>query len=337
MRKRICLPVFGRRPQDSEEAGFLLFYFGLPDIEGIIKGMEGLPRMTEKTEKNELAAAGEIHEAEKPAGRIRKLVLMPETVRRLKISVIMMLSVINLAGIMIMIPGTPLHRRLFPVRRNPYENTEVRFTGKNGEGTVILYHTPGDEFSGLDYTMTPSEQLYNGDKVIIRAAGVSGYRWDPPEAAVIVSGLADYLTDLSQADYTGLIPVHYNTETAVSLEWDRLKEAGGIQSYKTKPYKIYLFCPDETGENANYLYDAYQTEVVKNDGSFMTVYEAFQYPGVRTRREGELVFRYGTLMNFNSGERYGMPEGTSFSGWLDPGLMEEDLKILHHDFIFSGR
>ena len=294
--------------------------------------------MSEVTEKNELAEVTETEPEVLPQPEKKRFRFMPDAsvIRRIKITIIMILSVINITGIMIMIPGTPLHVRFFPVYRNPYEKTEVRFTGRNGEGTVILYHEPGDEFSGLNYTMNPSSGLYNGDKVIITAESVKGYRWSPAEAAVIVSGLADYVTDLSQVTEAGLLPIHYNTEIMIGLEWDRIKNEGGIQKYETKPVEILLFCKDLSGTEMNYLYDIYQTDVTKNDGTVMTVYEAFKYFALRTQRDGELTFRYGTLMNYNLGEKYGLGQDSSFSGWFELKLAEEDLQVLHRDYIYSS-
>ena len=296
--------------------------------------------MTEKTEKNEMLE----EMPEKPADGQQEISpkrfrFLPEgsLIRRIKIAVIMMLTVINITGILIMIPGTPLHHRLFPVYRNPYEHTEVRFTGKNGEGTVILYHDPGDEFSGLNYTMTPSEKLYNGDKIIIRADSVKGYRWSPAEAAVIVSGLADYVTDISQITITGLAPIEDNSEKMLDIEWRKIKEEGRIKDFRREPYKIYLFCRDTTGTAMNYLYDTYKTEVTRNDGTVLTVYEAYKYSALRTQRNNALIFRNGHLMNYNLGEKHGLGDDVSFSGWTDAPLMEEDLKVLHYNCSYAER
>ena len=40
--------------------------------------------------------------------------------------------------------------------------------------------------------------------------------------------------------------------------------------------------------------------------------------------------------NYNLGEKYGLGQDSSFSGWFELKLAEEDLQVLHRDYIYAA-
>ena len=93
------------------------------------------------------------------------------------------------------------------------------------------------------------------------------------------------------------------------------------------PYKLYLFVADKrTLYERNVLYDTYEVNVTREDGTVFTSYEACRYSDLRIPADGVMVADYGILQGFNFGFKYGFSYAQSFSGWTDAAEMEADLR-----------
>lgn len=93
------------------------------------------------------------------------------------------------------------------------------------------------------------------------------------------------------------------------------------------PYKMYLFVADEdTSYERNVLYDTYEVNVTREDGTVFTGYEACRYADLRIPADGVMTASYGSLQGFNFGYNYGFSYAHSFAGWTDAAEMEANLR-----------
>ncbi len=93
------------------------------------------------------------------------------------------------------------------------------------------------------------------------------------------------------------------------------------------PYRMYLFVSDrEDAYERNVLYDTYEVNVTREDGSVFAGYEACRYTDLRIPPDGVLTADYGSLQGFNFGFTQGFSYAQSFSGWTDAAEMEADLR-----------
>lgn len=96
---------------------------------------------------------------------------------------------------------------------------------------------------------------------------------------------------------------------------------------------MYLFVADEdTLYERNVLYDTYEVNVTREDGTVFTSYEACRYSDLRIPADGVMIANYESLQGFNYGFNYGFSYSQSFSGWTDAAEMEADLRNVRDDY-----
>ena len=86
------------------------------------------------------------------------------------------------------------------------------------------------------------------------------------------------------------------------------------------------YADEDTSYERNVLYDAYEVNVTREDGTVFTGYEACRYADLRIPADGVMTASYGSLQGFNFGYNYGFSYAHSFAGWTDAAEMEADLR-----------
>ena len=229
--------------------------------------------------------------------------------------------------IAIFIPGTGFHEMVFPETVDFYENVEVTFSGDSGSGKAHVTNKNSGELRDVRVTATPAENLVNGDTVTIKAEKRTGYRYQPSEMTVEVTGLTEWVLETGMLPDEALAKIHANTERLIRKEWDAVVDTGTALSYEIEPYRLYLFVEkDPDYYDRNYLYDSYKVTTTRSDGAEVISYEACRYANLKLQTSGDLTAEYGTLQGFNFGYMSGFSYATSFSGWLDADEMEADLR-----------
>ena len=91
---------------------------------------------------------------------------------------------------------------------------------------------------------------------------------------------------------------------------------------------MYLFIADDDdiSYERSVLYDTYEVNVTRENGSVLTSYEACRYTDLKIPADGVLTAGYGRLQGFNLGYTQGFSYAQSFSGWTDAAEMEADLR-----------
>ena len=228
-----------------------------------------------------------------------------------------------------LIPGTELHEVFFPVKADPYQNIVVSFSGDSGRGRAHVTNHNAKELGSVRFTITPDDELENGDIITVKADRLTGYRWEPAEMTLEVTGLTEWILDPEQIPAGELEKLHANTARLIREEWDAIVKTDDKISYKLEPYRLYLFVEkDPDLYDRNYLYDSFAVTVTKADGTQMTNYQACRYKNIKLPSSGGIIAEYGSLMGFNLGYMQGFSYTTSFSGWLDANEMEADLRAV---------
>ena len=249
--------------------------------------------------------------------------------RRLKGRLIVLCVIAAILLINVFIPGSPLHQLAFPQTADPFTAVNVKFSGMSGEGEARLELS---ERSGTEYLdtahfeITPKANLSNGDTVTVKAEAPAGWKFDPSEKRFTVEGLTAWVLQTDQIDEANLASIHANTERLIREDWEEILSSSLAQEMTITPYRMYLFIDDENSYERNVLYDSYEVNVTRADGSVFTSYEACRYADLKIPSDGVLTADYGSLMGFNFGYNHGFSYAHSFSGWTDASEMEADLR-----------
>lgn len=249
--------------------------------------------------------------------------------RRLKGWLIALCVFAGICLINVAIPDSPMHALVFPSTVDPFTAVSVQFFGMSGEGKAelqIFDHSA--EYIDQDrFTISPDTGLSNGDTVTVEAKAPAGWRFDPAKKVYIVEGLTAWVLSTGQLTGDNLTAIHSNTERLIREDWEDIVSSSFAQDITYTPYRMYLFISDENDAyERNVLYDAYEVNVTRADGSVFTSYEACRYNDLKIPADGILTAYYGSLQGFNFGYNHGFSYAQSFSGWTDAAEMEADLR-----------
>ncbi len=256
--------------------------------------------------------------------------------RRLRGWLIALCVFLGLALISVFIPGSPMHGLVFPSTVDPFAAVSVRFSGMSGEGRAELQISDRGAAEYADtarFKVTPDTGLSNGDTVTVKATAPVGWRFEPAEKQFTVKGLTTWVLGTDQLSGENLQSVHGNTERLIREDWADIVSSSLARDMTYTPYRMYLFIADE--DNAyerNVLYDTYEVNVTREDGSVFTCYEACRYADLKIPADGVLTADYGSLQGFNLGYSYGFSYTQSFSGWTDAAEMEADLRYVRDGY-----
>ena len=250
--------------------------------------------------------------------------------RRLKGWLIALCVIALICLINVLIPDSPMHDLAFPRTADPFALVSVQFSGMSGEGRAEVRFS---DRSGAEYAddtrfeITPQAGLSNGDTVTVKAKAPAGWRFDPAEKSFTVEGLTAWVLQTDQLSGGNLTAIHANTERLIREDWEEILASSLARDMTYTPYRMYLFVTDEeyTYER-NVLYDTYEVNVTREDGTVFTSYEACRYADLKIPADGVLTADYGSLMGFNFGFTQGFSYAHSFSGWTDAAEMEADLR-----------
>ena len=250
--------------------------------------------------------------------------------RRLKGWLIALCVIAGICLVNVLIPNSPMHELAFPRTADPFTTLSVKFSGMSGDGKAELQFSERGSAEYDDATrfeVTPKTGLHNGDTVTVTAKAPIGWRFDPAEKQYTVEGLTEWVFSTDQLNGDNLNAIHANTERLIKKDWEEIVSSSFAQNMTCAPYRMYLFVSDE--ENAherNVLYDTYEVNVTRKDGSTLTTYEACRYTDLKIPADGVLTAGYESLQGFNFGYNYGFSYAHSFSGWTDAAEMEANLR-----------
>ena len=243
-----------------------------------------------------------------------------------------------IAGILLInvfIPDSPVNRMVFPRTADPFTCADVKFSGMSGEGTAELRISDnGEEYADEDwFEVVPNTGLSNGDVVTVKVKAAPGWRFEPAEKQFTVDGLTVWVLGTDQLTGDNLAAIHSNTERLIREDWEDIVSSSFARDMTCTPYKLYLFVADEdTLYERNVLYDTYEVNVTREDGSVFTSYEACRYSDLRIPADGVMTAHYGSLQGFHLGYSYGFSYSQSFSGWTDAAEMEADLRDVRDEY-----
>ena len=228
------------------------------------------------------------------------------------------------------IPGSPMRELIFPRTADPFTGVSVSFSGMSGQGRAELQISKSNTAEYDDtvkYEMIPETGLSNGDIVTVKAKAPVGWRFEPSEKQFTVEGLTMWVVSSDQLDEENLSAIHANTERLIREDWKDIVPSELAQDLTYSPYRMYLFISDENvSYEYNVLYDTYEVNVTRADGSVFTGYEACRYSDLKIPADGILTANYGSLQGFNFGFTQGFSYAQSFSGWTDAAEMEAALR-----------
>ena len=134
------------------------------------------------------------------------------------------------------------------------------------------------------------------------------------------------MLDTDQLSGDNLTSIHANTERFIRKDWEEIVSSSLANEMSYTPYRMYLFIAEDKNEyERSVLYDTYEVNVTREDGSVFTGYEACRYSDLKNPEDGLLTADYGSLQGFNFGFNHGFSYAHSFSGWTDAAEMEADL------------
>ena len=250
--------------------------------------------------------------------------------RRFKVWLIALCVIAGICLINVFIPNSPMHELVFPRTVDPFTIVSVKFSGMSGEGRAELQISDRSDAEYADtvrFELTPETGLSNGDTVTVKAKAPAGWRFEPAEKQFTVEGLTAWVLGTDQLSGDNLDAIHSNTERLIREDWDDIVSSSLAQDLTYTPYRMYLFILDEEySYERNVLYDTYQVNVTRADGSVYTGYEACRYTDLKIPADGVLTAGYGSLQGFNFGYTQGFSYAQSFSGWTDAAEMEADLR-----------
>lgn len=250
--------------------------------------------------------------------------------RRLKGWLIALCLAAAFCLVCVFIPGSQMHELVFPRTVDPFTDVSVMFSGMSGEGIAELQisdRSAGEYADNDRFEIIPQNGLSNGDTVTVKAKAPAGWRFEPDEKQFTVQGLTAWVTSTDQLNGDNLAAIHANTERLIREDWDDIVSSSHAQDLTYTPYRMYLFISDEnTSYEHNVLYDSYQVNVTRADGTVFTGYEACRYTDLKIPADGVMTAGYGRLQGFNFGYTQGFSYAQSFSGWTDAAEMEADLR-----------
>ncbi len=250
--------------------------------------------------------------------------------RRLKGWLIALCVIAVILVINVFIPGSPMRELAFPQTVDPFSAVNVKCYGMSGEGKAELELAGSNETEYLDsdyFEIVPQTGLSNGDTVKVKAKAPAGWRFEPSEKQFTVEGLTEWVLQTEQIGEENLASIHANTERLIQEDWKEIVDSSFAQEMNFTPYRLYLFVTDdESSYERNVLYDTYEVNVTRADGSVFTSYEACRYASLKIPPDGVMTADYGSLMGFNFGFNHGFSYAHSFSGWTDASEMEADLR-----------
>ncbi len=229
----------------------------------------------------------------------------------------------------VLIPGAPMHGLAFPQKADPFTAVNVKYSGMSGEGKaeLELLERTADCFENAQFEIVPKTGLSNGDTVTVKAKAPAGWRFEPSEKQFTVNGLTEWVLRTDQMGEENLAAVHANTERLIREDWEEILSSSLAQDMTIAPYRMYLFISDDDSlYERNVLYDTYEVNVTRADGSVLTAYEACRYASLKIPSDGVMTADFGSLMGFNFGYSHGFSYAHSFSGWTDVSEMEADLR-----------
>lgn len=260
---------------------------------------------------------------------IKDLQRKRQSIRRIKGWLIALCVIAVICAVNVFIPGSPMHELAFPQTVDPFKDVSLKFTGMSGEGKAELQISrSAAEYADTDnFTVTPETGLSNGETVTVKAKAPAGWRFELDEKQFTVEGLTAWVLTTDQLEGDNLNAIHANTERLIREDWDDIVHSSLAVDITYTPYRMYLFIADgDTWYEHNVLYDTYEVNVTRADGSVFTGYEACRYTDLKIPSDGVLTADYGSLQGFNFGFNHGFSYAQSFSGWTDAAEMEADLR-----------
>lgn len=229
------------------------------------------------------------------------------------------------------IPGSPLRELVFPRIADPFSNVTVKFSGMSGEGRAelqIFDRSAAEYLASTRFEVAPETDLSNGDIITVKAKAPAGWRFEPSEKQFTAEGLTTWVLSVDQLNGDNLTAIHTNTERLIKEDWEDIVSSSFASDMIYKPYRMYLFIADDDdiSYERSVLYDTYEVNVTRADGSVFTSYEACRYTDLKIPADGVLTAGYGSLQGFNFGFTQGFSYSQSFSGWTDAAEMEADLR-----------
>lgn len=261
---------------------------------------------------------------------IKDLQMARQRKRRLKGWLIALCVIAAICLVNVFIPNSPMHELAFPRTADPFTGVSVKFSGMSGEGKAELRLPKRNSAEYADearFEVVPETGLSNGDTITVKAKAPLGWRFDPSEKQFTVEGLTAWVSSTDQLVGDNLAAIHANTERLIKKDWKEIVSSSLAKDMTYAPYRMYLFISDEERfYEHNVLYDTYEVNVTRKDGSVLTSYEACRYADLKIPADGVLTANYGSLQGFNFGYNYGFSYAHSFSGWTDAAEMEADLR-----------
>ena len=261
---------------------------------------------------------------------IRDLQEKKQRRRRLKGCLIALCVIAVILLINMLIPGSPMHELAFPRTADPFTFVKIKYSGMSGEGRAepeIFDRSAAGYTDSVLFEITPNTGLSNGDTVTVKAKAPAGWRFEPSEKQFAVEGLTAWVLQTDQIEGANLDAIHANTERLIREDWEEILSSSLAQDMTISPYRMYLFVADDkSAYERNVLYDTYEVNVTRADGSVLTSYEACRYASLKIPSDGVMTADYGSLMGFNLGYNHGFSYAHSFSGWTDVSEMEADLR-----------
>ena len=235
-----------------------------------------------------------------------------------------------------LVPHSPMHELFFPRKANPFIGVNIKFTGMSGEGRAelqIVKRTNAEYLDEARYEIKPESGLHNGDVVTVKAKAPIGWRFEPDEKQFRVNGLTTWVLSSIQLRGDNLASIHANTERLIREDWEDIVHSSFATDITYNPYRMYLFISDEQrAYNRNVLYDTYEVNVTRKDGSVFTSYEACRYSDLKIPADKVLTANYGSLQGFNFGFNHGFSYAQAFSGWTSADEMEANLRYVNEGY-----
>ena len=252
-----------------------------------------------------------------------------QRLRRLKGWLIALCVIVGIFLVCALVPGNGMHETFFPRTVDPFEAVRVSYSGMSGTGKAeaVLPGGAGEYAEETELELLPRTGLSNGDTVTVKAKAPAGWRFVPAEKQFTVEGLSEWVLRTDQLSGDNLAAIHSNTERLIREDWEEILSSSLARELTYTPYRLYLFVTDEDSfYERNVLYDTYEVQVTREDGSVFTSYEACRYAELKIPADGVLTADYGSLQGFNLGYMHGFSYSHSFSGWTDAAEMEADLR-----------
>lgn len=200
------------------------------------------------------------------------------------------------------------------VEMNPYENIEIKLGDIEPWGRIEKVKGP-DELSRLEYKVSKSEGLSNGDKVRITAGELKGYSWTEEYYEYTVEGLDELVTDVSMLSDSDKELIYSEAKDLLIKKWEKNIEdckftTEDIQ-LEIEPYNLYINVSqyDYYGSylDNNIVMPAFKTTFENNDKTY-TIYQYVELSNVIITGDGQLKADFNTMSAYSGllfGNDYG--------------------------------